>query len=85
MKYDFLRIVIMGWKIAFYYPGVKMINWCWEENVSAVTFITRPFCICAQFHCVRCLIEVLLEIVMILPSHQQGFVRADTAHNLFLG
>lgn len=39
----------------------------------------------AQFHCVRCLIEVLLKIVMILSSHQWGFVRVDTAYNLFSG
>lgn len=75
----------MGWNIAFYYPGVKKINWSWGENVSDVSFIAGLFCTRAQFLCVKCLIKVLLKIVMILPSHQKGFVRADTAYNLFSG
>ena len=42
------------------------------------------FCSHAQFHCVRHLIELLLKTV--IPStHQQGFVSADAAYNLFAG
>lgn len=65
-------------------------EWTWwigagKRNVSDVSFIAGLFSSHALFHCVRRLIEVLLKTAMILPSHQWGFVKADTAYNLLSG
>lgn len=51
MKYDFLRSVIMGWKIAFYYGGLIIINWCWEKNVPDVSLIMELFSTCTVSLC----------------------------------
>lgn len=45
------RSVIMGRNIAFYYPAVKMINWCWEKTVSDVSFIAGLFCASSISQC----------------------------------
>lgn len=73
----------MGWEIAFYYPGV--MNCCRVGKVYQMSVSSGLFSSHAQLHCAWCLIEALLEIVMILSFHQWGFVRVDTAYNLFSG
>lgn len=49
VEYCFFRCVIMGWKIAFYYPEVKMMNRCGRGircRFHRAIFLTRAVSFC---------------------------------------